>query len=320
MAIFEIYGQQKTLTQWDVGRKLIAQEACTHVHYANAAMTEAIVCEVTESNGVRTAVIPDEVLQVSGTLRVYAFLDGAEGYTKHIQTFFVKAKPKPADYVYTPTEWMTMEELAERIGALEGEEESDPTVPGWAKQPQKPAYTAQEVGARPASWMPTAAEVGARPASWMPTAAEVGARADTWLPGVAEIGAAPAKKAVKNLLSTAEWYRVGAVNAYNCYRITISTIWGNYADVAAIIDVCASLANPVLTKTSVAFSRSWEKAVDQVRLIQNGNKYYVDIHWQYSEDQYCYVLMDGPEGWFTPWDEWTALGEDGATAAVTLAL
>ena len=30
-------------------------------------------------------------------------------------------------------------------------EESDPTVPEWAKQPQKPAYTAQEVGAIPSS-------------------------------------------------------------------------------------------------------------------------------------------------------------------------
>lgn len=30
------------------------------------------------------------------------------------------------------------------------QEETDPTVPGWAKQPQKPSYTAQEVGALPA--------------------------------------------------------------------------------------------------------------------------------------------------------------------------
>lgn len=36
-------------------------------------------------------------------------------------------------------------------------EESDPTVPEWAKQPQKPAYTAQEVGALPdTTHIPTA--------------------------------------------------------------------------------------------------------------------------------------------------------------------
>ena len=33
--------------------------------------------------------------------------------------------------------------------------ESDPTVPDWAKQPTKPTYTAEEVGARPADWTPT---------------------------------------------------------------------------------------------------------------------------------------------------------------------
>ena len=44
-------------------------------------------------------------------------------------------------------------------------EEQDPTVPEWAKQPQKPAYTAQEVGALPATThIPsTAADVNAEP-------------------------------------------------------------------------------------------------------------------------------------------------------------
>lgn len=40
-------------------------------------------------------------------------------------------------------------------------EETDPTVPAWAKQPNKPTYTAGEVGARPDTWTPSASEVGA---------------------------------------------------------------------------------------------------------------------------------------------------------------
>lgn len=44
-------------------------------------------------------------------------------------------------------------------------EESDPTVPGWAKTAEKPVYTASEVGARADDWMPTASEVGAVPLS-----------------------------------------------------------------------------------------------------------------------------------------------------------
>ena len=42
--------------------------------------------------------------------------------------------------------------------------ETDPTVPAWAKQPEKPTYTAEEVGARPADWKPTPQEIGAQPA------------------------------------------------------------------------------------------------------------------------------------------------------------
>jgi hypothetical protein len=56
--------------------------------------------------------------------------------------------------------------------------ETDPTVPAWAKQPNKPTYTASEVGARPDTWTPTAQEVGALPNSYTPpnqTAEQVGA-------------------------------------------------------------------------------------------------------------------------------------------------
>lgn len=45
--------------------------------------------------------------------------------------------------------------------------ETDPTVPAWAKQPKKPAYTAAEVGALPDTYTPpnqTAQQVGADPA------------------------------------------------------------------------------------------------------------------------------------------------------------
>lgn len=51
--------------------------------------------------------------------------------------------------------------------------------------------TSEQVGARPDTWMPNATDVGARPDTWMPTALDVGARADDWLPTLAEIGAAP---------------------------------------------------------------------------------------------------------------------------------
>lgn len=78
-------------------------------------------------------------------------------------------------------------------------EETDPTVPAWAKEPQKPSYSKNEVGlgnvdnvkqysaTNPPPYPVTsvngktgavklvAADVGARPETWMPTATEVGA-------------------------------------------------------------------------------------------------------------------------------------------------
>ena len=52
-------------------------------------------------------------------------------------------------------------------------QETDPTVPAWAKQHSKPTYTAGEVGARPDTWMPSASDVGAEAAGT--ASAQVGA-------------------------------------------------------------------------------------------------------------------------------------------------
>ena len=183
MVFFEIFGEQKTLTQWDVGRRMQVNAPCQQLHFANEGAQEAIVCPVQDADGVRTAQIPDELLQVSGTLWVYAYVKEEERYTRQMASFFVKERPKPAEYEYTPTQKVTLEDLAERVDALENREETDPTVPEWAKGSQKPAYTAAEIGAAPAGHVTdknnphavTAAQVGARPASWMPSAAEVGA-------------------------------------------------------------------------------------------------------------------------------------------------
>lgn len=59
-----------------------------------------------------------------------------------------------------------LQHLSENAGSGGGggggiAEETDPTVPDWAKQPSKPTYTASEVGARPATWTPNYSDVGA---------------------------------------------------------------------------------------------------------------------------------------------------------------
>lgn len=54
-------------------------------------------------------------------------------------------------------------------------EESDPTVPEWAKQPHKPSYTAQEIGALPATThIPSTADDVAEGASYTTTLSPTG--------------------------------------------------------------------------------------------------------------------------------------------------
>lgn len=89
----------------------------------------------------------------------------------------------------------------------------------------KPAYTADEVGARPNTWTPSAADVGAVPTSRTVNgkalsqdislaASDVGARPDTWTPSAADVGALPTQTGTQGqLLGFIADNTVGAVDA-----------------------------------------------------------------------------------------------------------
>lgn len=107
------------LYQWDTGRKLIIEEPCSKVSFSKR-VCKSIDVEVVDG----VAPIPDELLQSSAPLNCWAFVGTPEsGYTKKYKAFQVSARPKPADYVFTPTQQLTIAELIERIERME-----DPTV------------------------------------------------------------------------------------------------------------------------------------------------------------------------------------------------
>lgn len=155
------------LWQWDTGRTLAVDADCSQVHFSNKVFGRSIDVDV--AGGV--AIIPDILLQTDKDLNVWAFVGTAEnGYTKISKTFKVNRRNKPADYVFTPPDQTSLEEIREKIDYLESiqdpdaiknavadyisknpitVEETDPTVPAWAKASQKPSYTASEVGADP---------------------------------------------------------------------------------------------------------------------------------------------------------------------------
>ena len=155
------------LWQWDTGRTLAVDADCSQVHFSNKVFGRSIDVDVIDG----IAIIPDTLLQTDKDLNVWAFVGTAEnGYTKISKTFKVNRRNKPADYVFTPPDQTSLEEIKEKIDYLESiqdpdaiknavadyisknpitVEETDPTVPAWAKEAQKPSYTASEVGADP---------------------------------------------------------------------------------------------------------------------------------------------------------------------------
>ena len=107
--------------------------------------------------------------------------------------------------------------------------ETDPTVPAWAKAATKPSYTADEVGARPSTWMPTAYEVGAAASSHNHSASDInsGTLNSNRLPTVpvtkGGTGATTAANARTNLGITPE--NIGAMDAsklITLYNVTIA--------------------------------------------------------------------------------------------------
>ena len=153
------------LWQWDTGRQLSVDADCSQVHFSNKVFGRSIDVDVTQG----IAIIPDILLQTDKDLAAWAFVGSAEnGYTKISKVFKVNRRNKPADYLFTPHEQITLDEVVERLDRFEESQdpeaiknavedylqknpikETDPTVPEWAKAPKKPTYTAAEVGALP---------------------------------------------------------------------------------------------------------------------------------------------------------------------------
>ena len=144
------------LWQWDTGRKLKVDADCSQVHFSNKIFGRSLDVDVVDG----VASIPDILLQTEKDLIAWAFVGTAEnGYTKISKVFKVNRRNKPADYVFTPSEQTTLAEIMERLDGLESiqdpdaiknavddylannpikVDETDPTVPEWAKQATPP--------------------------------------------------------------------------------------------------------------------------------------------------------------------------------------
>lgn len=104
--------------QWDHDQQLIVPAECTEVHFDNGTTKEAVACKVVEDNGEYRVDVPNILLQTAAELRAY----GWSAERKCVICFaniWVEPREKPADYVYTQTHVMRIEnEIAFQLQQL----------------------------------------------------------------------------------------------------------------------------------------------------------------------------------------------------------
>ena len=112
--------QGSPLYQWDVNRQLKIDSVDTHtnftVHCCHKDDKNALVVEpIIEGESILVN-IPNILLQKYGFISVYVVI---EGDTIYDTTFYIMARPKPDDYVYTETEVLSYVELEKRVSRIE---------------------------------------------------------------------------------------------------------------------------------------------------------------------------------------------------------
>ena len=115
--MFKIYDGRETFYQWDINQKLIVtDDSITEVHFSNRTDNLSLVRDIYNEGDLRVVFVPNVLLQTNWPIKVYAY---RKDHTEVSQTFRVIEKAKPQDYVYTPDEVKTWEELNDRVTALE---------------------------------------------------------------------------------------------------------------------------------------------------------------------------------------------------------
>lgn len=107
--IFKIEDGREKFYQWDLNRRILVEDdSITQVHFANAATPAAYVASVSAG----MANVPNIILQQNFDIKVYGY---DKEFTKFEKTFEVEKRSKPQDYVYTETEILNYETLANEV-------------------------------------------------------------------------------------------------------------------------------------------------------------------------------------------------------------
>ena len=105
---------RKGLYQWDTNRKIDIEEGCDVLHLSNLPKDDesAFVVEIVDNQ----STIPDELLQTGKPIFYWCYKGNSEsGYTIKHGVLSVTPRSKPNDYVYTPTDQLTLQEIWDRM-------------------------------------------------------------------------------------------------------------------------------------------------------------------------------------------------------------
>lgn len=96
--MFKILNGREHFYQWDSNQKLIVEDATIpEVHFCNGMGDCSLVCRVYDADGLRLVNVPNQILQDSFNMKVYAFTGD---YTMVDAIFKIKRRTKPDDYLY----------------------------------------------------------------------------------------------------------------------------------------------------------------------------------------------------------------------------
>lgn len=107
--MFRIADGREQFYQWDLDRQVIVDDpSIVEVHFCNRTDECSLVTEVIDGR----ANVPNILLQSSFDIRVFGY-DGKA--TLHDKKFKVNARTRPADYVYTETDVLSVQQLEEEL-------------------------------------------------------------------------------------------------------------------------------------------------------------------------------------------------------------
>lgn len=120
MELFRIADGRTWFYQWDLSQKIYVNDPdINEVHFCNGTSDCSLVVKVHEG----LAEVPNILLQMARNIKVYAV---NVDHTCGVRIFEVRARSKPADYVYTETEIKRYEDLEKQIEEVR---RSIPSVP-----------------------------------------------------------------------------------------------------------------------------------------------------------------------------------------------